>query len=79
MSTTKEKRMVNSYFRLMRNWDNEAKKELIIKLTSSIDDKPKDKFDFSACFGAWEDERSAEEIIQEIHSDRVNRNEIEEF
>ena len=79
MSTIKEKRIVNSYFRLMRNWDNEAKKELIIKLASSIDDKPKDKYDFSSCFGAWEDERSAEEIMMEIRSDRVNKNEIEEF
>lgn len=72
MSIVKEKRIVNSYFRLMRNWDNETKKDMILKLTSSIEDKPKDRFNFSACFGVWEDERSAEEIIQEIRSDRVN-------
>ena len=79
MSTITEKRIVNSYFRFMKNWDNETKKDLIIKLTSSIDDKPKDKFDFSSCFGAWEDERSAHEIINEIRSGRVNKNEIEEL
>lgn len=79
MSVITEKRIANSYFRFMKNWDNETKKELIIKLTSSIDDKPKDKFDFSSCFGAWEDERTADEIINEIHSDRVNKGEIEEF
>lgn len=79
MSIVKEKKIVNSYFRLMRNWDNEAKKEMIIKLTSSIDDKPKNQSDFSSCFGAWEDQRSADEIIQEIHADRVNKKEIEEF
>ena len=72
MSIVKEKKIVNSYFRLMRNWDNETKKDMIIKLTSSIDDKPKDRFDFSSCFGAWEDERSADEIMKEISSDRVN-------
>ena len=74
MSTITEKRIVNSYFRFMKNWDNETKKDLIIKLTSSIDDKPKDKFDFSSCFGVWEDERSTDDIINEIRSDRVNKN-----
>ena len=71
--------MVNSYFRLMKSWDNETKKDLIIKLTASIDDMPKDKYDFSSCFGAWSDKRSADEIIEEIRSDRVNYREIEEF
>ena len=79
MSILTEKRMANSYFKLMKNWDNETKKDLIIKLTASIDDKPKDKRDFSSCFGAWSDNRSAEEIAEEIRSDRVNNREIEEF
>ena len=79
MSITTEKRMVNSYFRLMKKWDNETKKDLIIKLTASIDDKSKDRYDFSSCFGAWTDKRSADEIIEEIRSDRVNNREIEEF
>ena len=79
MSTINQTRMVNSYFRLMRNWDNKTKKELIIKLTSSMDDKTNDKFDFSECFGVWEDDRTADEIINEIYSDRVNKKEIEEF
>ena len=79
MSIVTEKRIANSYFRFMKNWDNETKKDLIIRLTASIDDKPKDRFDFSLCFGAWEDERSAGEIINEIRSDRVNIKEIEEF
>lgn len=70
MSTVKEKRMVNSFFRLMKSWNNETKKDMIIKLTSSIDDKPKDKFDFSSCFGAWQDNRSADEINNEIRSDK---------
>ena len=79
MSILTEKRMANSYFKLMKNWDNETKKDLIIKLTASIDDKLKDKYDFSSCFGAWSDKRSADEIIEEIRSDRVNNREIEEF
>jgi hypothetical protein len=79
MPSILEKKIVNSYFRLMKNWDNESKKDMIIKLTESIDNKKCDRFDFSLCFGAWVDERSADEIINEIRSDRVNNKEIEEF
>jgi hypothetical protein len=79
MSILIEKRIVNSYFRVMKNWDNETKKDLIIKLTKSIDEKYEDKFDFSSCFGAWDDERSADDIINELRSDRANKQEIEEF
>ncbi len=63
----------------MKNWDKETKKDFIIKLFASIDDKSIDKFDFSSSFGAWDDEKSAEEIFNEIRCDRVNINEIEEF
>ena len=79
MSTKSEKRIVDNFFQLMKNWDTELKKDLIIKLTESINDKSKSSSDFSSCFGAWEDERSAEEIINEIKTDRVNQREIEEF
>lgn len=79
MSLAFENKKVNSYFRLMKNWDTESKKDLIIKLTKSIDDKQEDKHDFSSCFGAWEDDRSAEEIIKDIRNDRVNNRNIEEF
>ncbi len=72
MSIVKEKKIANSYLRFMKNWDNETKKDLIIRLTASIDDKSKNGSDFSLCFGAWEDERSADEIIDEIYSDRIN-------
>ena len=79
MNATITKRIVNSYLRYMRNWDTETKKDLIIKLTASIDSKSKDKYDFSSCFGAWEDNRSAEEIINDLRADRENKGEIEEF
>lgn len=72
-------RMVDSYFRFMRNWNTDAKKNIIIKLTASIDSKTNDDHDFSSCFGAWEDERTADEIINELSADRVNSKEIEPF
>ena len=73
------KQLVESYFKFMKNWDNETKKNLIIKLTESIDNEDKKLTDFSACFGAWQDDRSADEIIEDLRSDRVNSREIEEF
>jgi hypothetical protein len=79
MSLAAENNKVNNYFRLIRNWDNELKKDLIIKLTNSIHDKSEDSYDFSACFGAWEDDRNANEIIDDLRNDRVNFNNIEEF
>jgi hypothetical protein len=63
----------------MKNWDNEAKKEMIIKLTESIDDNQTDKFDFSKCFNAWDDERSADMIWSEIRNERINNRETEPF
>ena len=63
----------------MRTWDNESKKNLIIKLTQSIDFENKKERDFSSCFGAWEDDRTADEIINELRLDRVNNSEIEDF
>ena len=74
-----ENRTVVSFFRFMKNWDNELKKALIIKLTKSMNNKSMNESDFSMCFGAWKDERTAEEIINDIHNSRVNKNEIEEF
>lgn len=58
---------VNSYFRFMKNWDNDSKKDLIIKLTQSIDNEPKMEYDFSSCFGAWVDDRTADEIIEDLY------------
>jgi len=72
-------RIVENYFRFMRNWDSEIKKSLIKKLTASIGAKSKDKFNFSSCFGAWEDSRNADDIINELRTDRVNNKEIEDF
>jgi len=68
---------VESYFRLLRNWDVNSKKKLIIRLVESLE--PKSPTDFSACFGAWQDDRDAEEIIREIDQTRQNNPEIEDF
>ena len=71
--------IVNNYFRFMKNWDIDTKKDMIIKLTASINFKTKNKFDFSSCYGAWKDNRNSDDIINELRRDRVNIREIEEF
>lgn len=79
MAIATENKLVDSYFRLMKNWNNETKKSLIIKLTQSIDTKKNKQRNFSSCFGAWDDTRTADEIIEDLKSDRVNNREIEDF
>lgn len=79
MQTAIGNRKVDNYFQFMRNWDNESKKSLIIKLTQSIGIETEKERDFSSCFGAWVDDRTADEIIEELRADRVNNQEIEEF
>jgi hypothetical protein len=63
----------------MKNWDVESKKDLIIKLTQSINSQTENNHDFSSCFGAWNDDRSADEIIKDIQNSRINNREIEDF
>mgnify|MGYP006431961515 CR=1 FL=1 len=79
MNTAIENRLVESYFELMKNWDNETKKKLMIKLTQSSDANDHKKRDFSYCFGVWEDTRTADEIIQDIRADRFNNKKIEDI
>jgi len=79
MDTAVSNNLVDSYFKYMKNWDTASKKHLIIKLTESIDDRQEDAYDFSVCFGAWDDGRSADEIYDDIRDDRLNNPEIEDF
>ena len=76
MQTITSNKIVDNYFRFMKNWDIDLKKDLIIKLTESIHTKSKVKFDFSSCFGAWEDERDADVIINDLINDRVNKEDL---
>ena len=39
----KKNRKVENYFKFIKNWDNTLKKDLIVKLTESIDHELKDK------------------------------------
>ena len=70
---------LNKYFGILKNLDVDSKKNLIIKLTKSIHSKPKSKPELKNIYGAWQDSRTADEIIEEIEKSRFNERNIEEL
>ena len=72
-------KILDKYFGYLKYLDDKAKKSLIIRLTKSMNKKPKNKFDLKDLFGAWEDDKDAEEIISEIKSSRVEKLNTESF
>ncbi|NCO64982.1 MAG: hypothetical protein GW827_13785 [Flavobacteriales bacterium] len=72
-SLTISNKILDKYFGYLKNLDINTKKSLIIKLTKSIETKSKKAFDIESIFGAWEDERTSDEIISEIKSSRVEK------
>jgi len=68
---TTDKSATDKIFDSLKGLDNDSKKRLIIKLTESIDTEPVEKIDLRSLFGAWEDNRDADQIIKEIRDSRV--------
>lgn len=66
-------KILEKYFGYLKSLDNTAKRNLINKLTKSLDSKPKKVFDIKSIFGAWEDEKTSDEIIDEIRSSRIEK------
>ena len=79
MPTSLNNKLVDGFFNYMKNWDDEAKKDIILKLNKSMVSDENKSRDFSLCFGAWNDSRSADEIIDDLRVDRVNSAEIASF
>jgi hypothetical protein len=69
---TLNNKTLEKYFGLLKNMDNLSKKKLIIKLTESLEIK-EEKADLRSLFGAWEDNKVADEIIKEIRESRVEK------
>jgi hypothetical protein len=72
MNTQLHNVLSDSYFRFLKSLDTTSKKQLIIKRTRSIDEPANESYNFSACFGAWDDERNAQQVFNAIRKDRVN-------
>lgn len=70
---TLNNKTLEKYFGLLEGLDNlSKKKKLIIKLTESLDIK-EEKVDLRTLFGAWEDDKDADEIIKEIRESRIEK------
>ena len=73
-------KILDKYFRFLAKLDNNSKKRLIIRLTESIETEPDKKSDdLYKLFGAWNDHRNAEEIINEIRNSKIENRKIEKF
>ena len=73
-NTTLEK-----YFGILKNLDDNSKKNLIIKLTKSLKTNKKDLKSLDEIYGTWLDSREADDIIADIKSSRINKEEQESF
>lgn len=72
--------IIDGYLQMLDNLSPSNKLDLISKLTDSIKlDITNKKLSFKEAFGAFESEKSADEIINEIRSSRVFTRQIEEF
>jgi len=73
------KRLVDTYYSMLKNLSQNNKLELIERLSNSIrTSKKKPKSSIDALYGSWESGNSADEIIKEIEDARnFNRKEIE--
>jgi hypothetical protein len=71
--------LINSYFDLFQRLSSEAKQALISKLTKSMRNEEKEQTTpFFSTFGAFEDDKTAQELISEIEDSRTfNKNTAE--
>jgi hypothetical protein len=68
---------IDKYLSFLIKLDNISKKRLIAKLTESIDVKEKKHLDLKSLYGAWEDSRTSDEIINDIRNSRVEKKPID--
>ncbi len=76
MSLALTNNTIDKYFGFLSHIDNDSKKKMIIKLTESIEIKEEPKCNLRSLFGAWEDNKDSDEIINEIKNSRIESNNI---
>lgn len=75
-----ETQILDGYWGLLSNLNPDLKLKLIEKLSKSVHkDLSANKNRFEKSFGAWNDSRESDEIINEIRSSRIFNREIESF
>ncbi len=70
--------LIDGYLRLLYNLSPNNKLDLISKLTLSVklDISEREKTFYKA-FGAWKSEKTADEIINDIHSNKIFNRQID--
>ena len=72
-------RSLDRYFRYLKRLDNNSKKNLIIRLTESLEVSSTSSNDINKLFGSWEDARDSDAIIKEIRESRIESDDIEKM
>jgi hypothetical protein len=70
---------IMKYFGFFKHLDDQSKKKLILELTNSMKSTSPSNLEISKLYGAWDDDRSAEEIIVDIRNSRTKNKQIEGF
>ncbi|MGB5981503.1 MAG: hypothetical protein WBG46_05105 [Nonlabens sp.] len=78
MTGTVSKKVLDSYVTILSGLDDRAR-DYIMKKLAKIKDRPDEKKDFSRFYGAWEDDRTSDEIIKEIRDSRVEKDPFDLF
>ncbi len=73
MSLELKNKEIDKYLGFLFRLNNNSKKRLIVKLTESIEVKRKKDYDLKSLYGAWEDSRTSDEIINDIKNSRVEK------
>ena len=72
--------IIDSYCGLLSNLNPDLKLKLIERLSKSVHkDLTAKKNRFEKSFGAWDDSRESEEIVNDIRNSRTFNREIESF
>jgi len=73
-------KLIDSYISLLKNMSAKNKLDLISKLTKTVQtDIEQEKSDFYKTFGGWDENESAEELIDTIKGSRTFNRTVEEF
>jgi len=65
-------KLIDSYISLLKNMSTENKLDLISKLTKAVKtDTDFEKTNFYKAFGGWDENESAEELIETIKGSRT--------
>ena len=72
-SLTISNKILDKYFRFLKSLDANSKKRLILKLEASLEPNLNKDTELSSFFGAWEDEKASDSIIEEIRNSRVEK------